>query len=82
MHLHILNYGLELRSIGEANIQQAFVDILDNDVINPLVSLKASQGLFVHGQPYNGAIGRKREIRRESELRKISTDLLRTMPIM
>lgn len=46
--MHILNYGLELRSIAEANIQQAFVDILDNDVINPLVSLKASQGLFVH----------------------------------
>ncbi|KAH9169277.1 hypothetical protein EDB89DRAFT_1985938 [Lactarius sanguifluus] len=27
---------------GEANTQQAFVDVLDNDVIKPLVMLKAS----------------------------------------
>ena len=58
MRLHILNYSLELRSIVEANIQQAFVDILDNDVIDPLVSLKVSQDLFIHssGQPDNRAI--------------------------
>ncbi|KAH9032135.1 hypothetical protein EDB85DRAFT_2145695 [Lactarius pseudohatsudake] len=30
----------------EANTQQAFVDILDNDVIKPLESLKASRELF------------------------------------
>jgi hypothetical protein len=84
MRLHILNYGLELRSIAEANIQQAFVDVLDNDVINPLVSLKASQGLFVYVDNLRmiGPSGRKREIRRESGWRKISRDLLRTMPIM
>ncbi|KAI9433279.1 hypothetical protein H4582DRAFT_998078 [Lactarius indigo] len=31
----------------EANTQQAFVDILDNDVIKPLTSLKASRELLV-----------------------------------
>ncbi|KAH9057712.1 hypothetical protein EDB87DRAFT_1578446 [Lactarius vividus] len=32
---------------GEADAQQAFVDILDNDVIKPLTNLKASQELLV-----------------------------------
>ena len=81
--MHILNYGLELRSIAEANIQQAFVDILDNDVIKPLVSLKASQVLLVRVDNLTiGLSGRKRKIRQGSEYRKISTDLLRPTPIM
>jgi hypothetical protein len=84
MRLHILNYDLELRSIAEANVQQAFVDILDNDVINPLVSLKVSQGVFVHVDNLImiGPSGRKREIKRESGWRRISRDLLQIMPIM
>jgi hypothetical protein len=43
MHLHILNCGLEPIAIAEANNQQAFVDILDNDVIKPLTRQKVSQ---------------------------------------
>ncbi len=42
MRLHILNCGLEPTAVAEANTQQAFVDILDNDVIKPLTTLKAS----------------------------------------
>jgi len=34
-------------AVAEANTQQAFVDILDNDVIKPLANLKASQELLV-----------------------------------
>ena len=83
MRLYILNYSLELRSIVEADIQQTFVDILDNDVINPLVSLKVSQDLFIQVEdPIIGPSDRKREIGQESGSRKISTDLLRTMRIM
>ncbi|KAH8994650.1 hypothetical protein EDB83DRAFT_2559309, partial [Lactarius deliciosus] len=33
--------------VAEADAQQAFVDILDNDVIKPLTNLKASQELLV-----------------------------------
>ncbi|KAH9169280.1 hypothetical protein EDB89DRAFT_1985952 [Lactarius sanguifluus] len=33
------------RAVAEANTQQAFVDILDHDVIKPLATLKASQEL-------------------------------------
>ena len=42
-HLHILDRVLELISITEASNQQAFVDILDNDVIEPLKLLKVGQ---------------------------------------
>ncbi|KAH9007771.1 hypothetical protein EDB83DRAFT_696401 [Lactarius deliciosus] len=35
----------------EANAQQAFVDVLDNDVIKPLVTLKASQECLVGRHP-------------------------------
>ncbi|KAH9008445.1 hypothetical protein EDB83DRAFT_530461 [Lactarius deliciosus] len=39
-HLCTLNRLLESTVVAEANTQQAFVDILDNDVIKPLESLK------------------------------------------
>ena len=59
--MHILNYDVELRSIAESNIQQAFVDILDNEVIKPLASLKASRGLLVRANNLIiGLSGRKR----------------------
>ena len=43
MHLYILNCSLEHTAVTEANIQQAFVNILDDGVINPLRTLKVSQ---------------------------------------
>ncbi|KAH9016198.1 hypothetical protein EDB84DRAFT_1443214 [Lactarius hengduanensis] len=43
MHLHTLNCGLWLAAVAEASTQQAFVDILDNDVIKPLRTLKLQQ---------------------------------------
>ena len=45
-HLHILDRVLEPISVSEASTQQAFVDILDNDVIKPLKSLKVGQAWF------------------------------------
>ena len=41
--MHILSSGLEFTKIAEANTQQTFVDILDNDVIIPLRVLKVSR---------------------------------------
>lgn len=46
MRLHSLDRVLELTGVPEANTQQAFVDILDNDVIKPLETLKVSQPRF------------------------------------
>ena len=46
MHLHILDRVLEPTGVAEANTQQAFVDILDNDVIKPLKTLKVSHAWF------------------------------------
>jgi len=46
MHLHILNCGPEPTAVAAANTQQAFLDILDNNVIKPLGTLKASQELL------------------------------------
>ena len=46
MRLHSLGRVLELTGVPEANTQQAFVDILDNDVIKPLETLKVSQPRF------------------------------------
>ncbi|KAI9431836.1 Rho GTPase activation protein [Lactarius psammicola] len=43
MNLHILNCGLGSIAAAEANTQQAFVDILDDDVIKPLRILKESK---------------------------------------
>ncbi len=41
--MHILNCDLEPTAVAEARTKQAFVDILDNDVIRPLTTLKVSQ---------------------------------------
>ena len=74
-----------LTTMAEANIQQAFADILDNDVIKPLAMLKASEDLFVWVEISVLTIGspkRKRKTRQESELRKILRILLRNMPTM
>ena len=43
MPFHILNRVLELIAVAEASAQQTFVDVLDNDVIKPLRTLKISQ---------------------------------------
>ena len=40
--LHFPNCSLEFTAVAEANNQQAFVDILDKDVIKLLETLKAS----------------------------------------
>ena len=40
MLLHILNRALEPTAFAEANAQQAFVDILNINVIKPLATLK------------------------------------------
>ena len=45
--LYIPSCGLRLTGIAEANTQQAFLDVLDNDVIKPLATLKASQEVFI-----------------------------------
>ena len=50
MRLHILDSVLEPTGVAEANTQQAFVDVLDNDVIQLLQTLKVSQVWF--GQAY------------------------------
>jgi hypothetical protein len=44
--LHILKCGREPTAVAEANTKQAFVDILDNDVIEPLTTLKVRLILF------------------------------------
>ena len=46
-HLQFLHFHSRLTTEAEANAQQAFVDILDNDVIKPLVLLKASEEPFI-----------------------------------
>ena len=43
MHSRILIGDLEPTGFTEVNTQQAFVDILDNDVITPLTRLKVGQ---------------------------------------
>ena len=44
MRLYILNGDLEPTGFTEVDIQQDFVDVLDNDVIKPLMKLKVGQG--------------------------------------
>ena len=46
MRLHILDRVLERPGVAEANTQQTFVDILDNDVIKPLKTLMVSWAWF------------------------------------
>jgi hypothetical protein len=48
LFFHILNCGPELTGIAEANTQQSFVDILDNDVIKSLRTLKVRSEHLLH----------------------------------
>ncbi len=85
MRLHILDCGLGPTAIAEANTQQVFMDILDNDVIEPLSALKVSQEhLIREGIPVliRGRSGRKRKMRQESGLKMISINRPRNMLIM
>ena len=43
MHLDILNCGLEPTAFAEADAQQAFVDILDVSVIEPLAAFEVNE---------------------------------------
>jgi hypothetical protein len=43
MRLNILNVDPEPIAVAEANAQQAFVDILDIDVITPLASFQVNE---------------------------------------
>ena len=64
--MHILNCGLEPTAVAEANTQQAFVDILDNDVIKPLKNVEGKLGTSRSGgQPCsdNGIIRKETEDR-------------------
>ncbi len=84
MFAHILNCCLEPTVVAEANTQQAFVDILDNDVIGPLTTLKVSQEHLVQAGIsvlIIGRSGRNRKMRRERRLRKISRNPPRGMQI-
>jgi hypothetical protein len=69
---------------ADTDTQQAFVDILDNDVIKPLEMLKASSP-FVSAESSIltiGSLKRKQKIRQGSKLRKISRIPPRNTPIM
>jgi hypothetical protein len=46
-HLHFLHFHSRLTTEAEVNAQQAFVDILDDAVIHPLVVLKVSEEPYV-----------------------------------
>ena len=85
MYLHILNRGLESTKIAEANTQQTFVDMLDNDVIIPLRVLKVSQEYPTLAEILVlmiGKSGRNRQKRQENGSRKISKNPLLSMLIM
>jgi hypothetical protein len=43
MHLNILNFFPEPTAVTEANAKQAFVHILDVDVIEPLATFKVNE---------------------------------------
>jgi hypothetical protein len=43
MCLNILNFGLEPTPIAEANARQAFLDILDIDVVKPLATFYVNE---------------------------------------
>ena len=75
----ILKCGLKLTDITETNAQQAFVDILENDVIIPLVRLNVSEELLLQEDIPVLIIGwsqRHRMMWQESGSRKISRNLL------
>ena len=76
---------MEFTKIAEANTQQTFVDILDNDVIIPLKVLKVSQENLTLAEilvVMIGKSGRNRQLRQESESRMISKNPLLSMLIM
>ena len=84
-HLHFLHFHSRLTTEAEANAQQAFVDILDNDVIKPLVLLKASEEPFILAEITlltTGSPNRKRKTGKGSESGKISRFLPRNMQTM
>jgi hypothetical protein len=83
--MRTLNFSLGPTAIAEANTQQAFVDILDNSVIKPLAIFKASEYDLVWAGISVLIIGRsdrKRKMRQEVALGKISRIPPRGMPIM
>jgi hypothetical protein len=85
MCLHGLSFSLRPTDTAEANTQQAFVDILDNDVIKPLVTFKVSEYDLVWAEISVLIIGRsdrKLKMRQESGLREISSIPPRSMPII
>ena len=43
MRLEILDCSLEPTTFAEADVQQAFVDILDVDIIKPLAAFKVNE---------------------------------------
>ena len=47
MKLRILNGNMELKGFTEVDTKQAFVNILDDDVIKPLTRLKVGQEYLV-----------------------------------
>ena len=64
MRLYTLTCGLELTGIAEANTKQAFIDILDRDVIGSFTKLKVRQiSRFCMGTPNDGRPGRNSELR-------------------
>jgi len=85
MRSYILYCGLEPTAVAVANTQQAFVDVLDNDVIKPLATLKVSQEHLVQaGVPVLiiGPSRRNRKVGQESGLRAISKDPPQSMLTM
>jgi hypothetical protein len=84
MRLNILNFGPEPTAVAEANAKQAFVDILDIDVIKPLATFKVNETRSHLGMHLsdNRRPGRKPQMRQESELREISRNPPRSMLIM
>ena len=48
---YTLTCGPDFTGIAEANTQQAFMDILDKDVIEPLTTLKVGKIVPMCGNP-------------------------------
>ena len=80
---YTLNGGLELTGIAEADTRQAFMDILDKDVIEPLTGMKVRQDrAFYVGIPNKGRSGRKAELKQERRWTIVSQQPPRTMLIL
>lgn len=83
--MHIFCGGQDPTSVTEADTQQAFVDILDNDVIKPLRTLKVNHEHLVRDDISVLIIRRSErnlKIRQESGLKEISRNPPRSMQIM